>query len=872
VRLRQNMGKVFCNLQSCTVVSLRRKLISTRLVIPSLLLAVGFLCPAAHSQSVATVTNLTVPSTMVLGQSFTVAVSVQTTSGFPISGGQVELYNAGVDTGLSATSNNSGIATFAFGGGNALFAGNYTLGAKFLGTTGYTASSTAMTAPLAITSPVYTTTADGLQVATVTPGTGTGAVTGQLLTAQYTGFYQSSGAEFDESSAHTPGTFSYVLNATPEQVIQGFDEGTTGILPGETRVLVIPSSLGYMDGFVRIFVVHCLSVGPNTGVGLTTQLVFGQAPTATSSGVINPAITVKLLDANGNLDSTDTSMVTLSIDSGPSGATLGGTTTVSAKGGVATFADIVPSAKGTYQLIAQDGKLSVTSAAFSVIAGGVATATSLSLSASPSASTYGSPVTLTATLSPSSSQGVSSDGNTVTFLNGMTVLGTGTFTSGIASLTASLLPAGTDLITAQFFGNSALAASASAAVQLVVRPASLTVTGSNASRLFGTANPVLTGTVSGAVNGDVFTVSATTTANQSTPVGSYPVAATASGTNLADYAITTVNGTLTVTQGVPTITWSGPAAIVVGTALSATQLNATASVPGTFVYNPAAGTVPAVGNDTLAVTFTPSDSIDYQAATATVILPVNAPPNPTPVVSGLSPGFTSAGSATFTLTVTGSGFTSASVVYFGTSALATQFVSATQVTAAVTSAQIATAGLTSITVQTPTPGGGSSNSLQFEVDGATSGSGNGPTFTTLTATVTGGASATYAVTLPVGTTNVSVNCLNLPAGAACSYSATSNALTITTSTTTPKGVYQITVVFTETQPGTATGFILLPFLLLPLLFARRRVNYRSIGPTVWLGIALIAATTFGIGCGGSGSGSVPSHTITSSGAVTLTVQ
>ena len=48
---------------------------------------------------------------------------------------------------------------------------------------------------------------------------------------------------------------------------------------------------------------------------------------------------------------------------------------------------------------------------------------------------------------------------------------------------------------------------------------------------------------------------------------------------------------ITVTKATPTITWATPADIVYGTALSATQLNATASVPGTFVYTPAAGTV-----------------------------------------------------------------------------------------------------------------------------------------------------------------------------------------------------------------------------------------------------------------------------------------
>jgi hypothetical protein len=45
----------------------------------------------------------------------------------------------------------------------------------------------------------------------------------------------------------------------------------------------------------------------------------------------------------------------------------------------------------------------------------------------------------------------------------------------------------------------------------------------------------------------------------------------------------------------PVITWATPAAISYGTPLSATQLNATANVPGTFGYYPLTGTVLAVG-------------------------------------------------------------------------------------------------------------------------------------------------------------------------------------------------------------------------------------------------------------------------------------
>jgi hypothetical protein len=62
--------------------------------------------------------------------------------------------------------------------------------------------------------------------------------------------------------------------------------------------------------------------------------------------------------------------------------------------------------------------------------------------------------------------------------------------------------------------------------------------------------------------------------------------------------------------------------------LSATQLNATASVPGTFNYNPAVGTVLSAGTNTLSVAFTPADATNYITATAgvTVLVDPGAPP------------------------------------------------------------------------------------------------------------------------------------------------------------------------------------------------------------------------------------------------------
>jgi len=86
------------------------------------------------------------------------------------------------------------------------------------------------------------------------------------------------------------------------------------------------------------------------------KLVFGQQPTNVVHGqVINPPITVMIEDQYGNLVTTNTSKVTLSIASGP--GTLGGTVKVNAVGGVATFSNLTISAAGSYTLKATDGAL-----------------------------------------------------------------------------------------------------------------------------------------------------------------------------------------------------------------------------------------------------------------------------------------------------------------------------------------------------------------------------------------------------------------------------------------------------------------------------------------------------------------------------------
>ena len=106
-------------------------------------------------------------------------------------------------------------------------------------------------------------------------------------------------------------------------------------------------------------------------------------------------------------------------------------------------------------------------------------------------------------------------------------------------------------------------------------------------------------------------------------------------------------------QATPVITWAAPSSIPYGTALSATQLNATANVPGVFVYTPLAGAVLAVGSgQTLSVAFTPTDTTDYKNITATTSITVNAVPAAVVSVSGLTASGTYGAGALISLGVT----------------------------------------------------------------------------------------------------------------------------------------------------------------------------------------------------------------------------
>jgi hypothetical protein len=153
--------------------------------------------------------------------------------------------------------------------------------------------------------------------------------------------------------------------------------------------------------------------------------------------------------------------------------------------------------------------------------------------------------------------------------------------------------------------------------------------------------------------------------------GTQTLAVTFTPTDTTDYTTATATVPLTVTPATPTVAWATPAPVTYGTALSSAQLNATASVAGTFSYSPAAGTILSAGQQLLSVTFTPNDTTDYTNTVQTVHLTVN------PAVSNLAfsgtPNPAAQGKTeTLTATVTSTGQPTGNVVFAsGTNTLCT---------------------------------------------------------------------------------------------------------------------------------------------------------------------------------------------------------
>jgi len=162
---------------------------------------------------------------------------------------------------------------------------------------------------------------------------------------------------------------------------------------------------------------------------------------------------------------------------------------------------------------------------------------------------------------------------------------------------------------------------------LTVTPAALTITANNQTKIYGAANPTLTPSYTGFVNGDnqavVTGLSITTTATTASAIGTYPI--TVSAASAANYTISYTAGTLTVTPATLTITANNQTKIY-GAALPALTVSYAGFVNGdtqsgiTPTINTTATTASAVGSYSITVSGASKANytISYVAGTLTV--------------------------------------------------------------------------------------------------------------------------------------------------------------------------------------------------------------------------------------------------------------
>lgn len=181
--------------------------------------------------------------------------------------------------------------------------------------------------------------------------------------------------------------------------------------------------------------------------GAAAKLAFTVQPSTVAAGAaVSPAVQVTVQDALGNTVTSATTSITLTITSGTGtpGAVLGGTRTVAAVSGVATFSNLTVDKAGTgYTLTATATATSLTSATSSAFAVSAAVPVA-SVAVTPGPDTLATGATLQLTATPKDASGNALAGRMVTWASSApslaTVSATGLVTGvapGTATITAS---------------------------------------------------------------------------------------------------------------------------------------------------------------------------------------------------------------------------------------------------------------------------------------------------------------------------------------------------------------------------------------------------------------------------------------------------
>ena len=323
---------------------------------------------------------------------------------------------------------------------------------------------------------------------------------------------------------------------------------------------------------------------------------------------------------------------------------------------------------------------------------------------------------------------------------------------------------------------------------LAIASAPLNVAVNNATRAYGSANPTFTSTVTGAQNGDTFTITYATTATIASAPGTYPIVPTVTGAALSNYTLTATNGTLTIPA------MSAPLTVAVNNvsrAYGAANPTFNSTITGllngdtvTVTYATTATIASPAGAYPITATVTGAALANYSLSVAAGTLTVSPAATATALATSASPVFIGT-NITFTATVTSAAGVPPGTVNFlnGTTLLGTGTVNASGV---------ATFSTSTLTPATYTIVAAYQASANFASSSGTMTQVVSPGTFTVTANppsqfVRGPGTTTYTVTVTAMQNfsgNVVLSCSGLPSDATCAFATQTLNLSVNGSATT----------------------------------------------------------------------------------------
>ncbi len=378
-------------------------------------------------------------------------------------------------------------------------------------------------------------------VVTQTPATGTA---GQALGTALKVAVEDA---FGNTIASNASTISVTVASGPGSLASGSTTAiaaTSGVATFSNLIFNTAGNytLTVSDGSLTAATTGSVTVSP----AAASKLVITQTPGGGTAGqALGTALQIAVADAFGNVVTSNSSTLAVTVANGPAGFASGSTTSIAAASGIATFSNLIFNTAGSYALSVSDGSL--TGASSGSIPVSPAAATTLSIVQTPSTGA------MNQALSPSLQVAIKDQfGNVVTGNSSSVTValasGPGTFASGSTTSVTAVNGVAT-------FSNLML--NATGTYTLSVSDGSLT----------------------GATSGNV-TISSSSTASQ-LAITQSPTAGTAGqamGTALS-VAVENASGS-TVTSNTSTVTvtvLSGPGGFASGSTTSVTAVNGVAS-------------------------------------------------------------------------------------------------------------------------------------------------------------------------------------------------------------------------------------------------------------------------------------------------------